>query len=57
VKSDFYTSMVKGIIPDPYVANKVRSNMEINDDLKNSIKSIMFNDNYGKENFSRTSFK
>jgi len=47
-KTDFHSSGIKGIAPDPLTIGRLNSNVEINDNLKNTIKTIMFNDNYNK---------
>ena len=43
-----YTSGVKGISPDAYTLGRINSNNDINDSLKNTVKTIMFSDNYNK---------
>ena len=42
VKSDFRSSGIKGIIPEPYAKTYLKNTTEINDTLKTTIKSIMF---------------
>ena len=42
VKSDFYTSMVKGIIPDKYTMNYTKEQTEISDELKNNVRNMLF---------------
>jgi len=37
----YSASSIKGIIPDPYTANTVKNRYAINDDLKNTLKSMM----------------
>jgi len=46
VKTDFATSGIKGIIPDPITLKRVKSNNEVGDGLKNTIKTMMFSDSY-----------
>jgi len=41
-KSDFYTSMVKGIIPDRYTLKQVKEQTEISDELKNNVRTMLF---------------
>jgi len=43
-----YRSGVKGISPDPLTIARIHGGMEINDALKNTVKTIMFNDEYNK---------
>jgi hypothetical protein len=40
-KTDFRSSGIKGIAPDPLTLGRLNSNVEINDNLKNTIKTIM----------------
>jgi hypothetical protein len=42
IKSDFRSSGIKGIIPEPYAKTYLKNTTEINDSLKSTIKSIMF---------------
>ena len=42
VKSDFSTSMVKGIIPDKYVMKTTKEQTEISDELKNNVRNMLF---------------
>ena len=42
VKSDFYTSMVKGIMPDKYTMNYTKEQTEISDELKNNVRNMLF---------------
>ena len=49
-KSDMYSSGIKGISPDAFVIGRINSNNDINDSLKNTVKTIMFSDNYNKSN-------
>lgn len=39
---DFFTSGVKGKIPDPYEMNRVKSHRHINSALKGTVKNILF---------------
>lgn len=45
-KPDFYTSGIKGKIPDPYIIKKMNSQREIHSALKANIKNILFKDFY-----------
>lgn len=40
-KPDFYTSGIKGKIPDPYILKKMQSDREIKSALKSKISSIL----------------
>ena len=42
VKSDFYTSMVKGIMPYKYTMNYTKEQTEISDELKNNVRNMLF---------------
>jgi hypothetical protein len=46
VKSDFHTSGIKGIIPEPYTKNQLHNRTDISDTLKNTVRNIMFNDKF-----------
>lgn len=45
-KTDHYSSGIKGVLPDPYTMNRIKSATEIKDSLKNTVKTIMFSDNF-----------
>ena len=41
-KTDFGTSMIKGIIPDRYTLRQVQEQTEISDELKNNVRTMLF---------------
>ena len=41
-RSDFSTSMIKGIIPDRYTLKQVKEQTEISDELKNNVRTMLF---------------
>ena len=38
---DKYSSGIKGVIPDPLTVGRIKENNDINDNLKNKIKSMI----------------
>lgn len=42
VKSDFHTSMVKGLIPDQYTLDRHKEQTYISDQLKNNVRNMLF---------------
>ena len=42
VKTDFSTSMVKGIVPDKYTMNSTKKEILISDELKNNVRTMLF---------------
>jgi len=41
IKSDFSTSMVKGIIPDKYTMDYTKQQTEISEELKNRVRNML----------------
>ena len=41
-RTDFNTSMIKGIIPDRYTLKQVKEQTEISDELKNNVRTMLF---------------
>ena len=41
-KTDYSTSMIKGLIPDRYTMKKVQEQTEISDELKNNVRTMLF---------------
>ena len=42
IRSEFSTSMIKGIIPDRYTLKQVKEQTEISDELKNNVRTMLF---------------
>ena len=41
-RTDFGTSMIKGIIPDRYTLKQFKEQTEISDELKNNVRTMLF---------------
>jgi len=41
-KPDFYTSGIKGVMPDTRIKNEIKENHEISDELKSRVQSLLF---------------
>jgi hypothetical protein len=41
-KTDYSTSMIKGLIPDRYTMKQVQEQTEISDELKNNVRTMLF---------------
>ena len=41
-KTDYSTSMIKGLIPDKYTMKQVQEQTEISDELKNNVRTMLF---------------
>lgn len=44
-KPDFYSSGIKGVVPDPLVVGQMKENNDINEGLKSKIKTMLFSQN------------
>ena len=41
-RTDYSTSMIKGLIPDKYTMQQVKEQTEISDELKNNVRTMLF---------------
>ena len=44
-KPDAYSSGIKGVVPDPLIVGRIKENNDINDNLKNKIKTLLYSGN------------
>ena len=41
-KTDYATSMIKGLIPDKYTMKQVKDQIEISEELRNNVRTMLF---------------